>query len=135
MTTEDLRAMALYIHTLPTHGNIAPTAAATQDEAGETIYKNRCEKCHLASGRGGLFNGPPLANSAIVQNDDPASLINIMLYGPQTPKEISLGAWETMQPYRGILDDAQIAAVANYVRGSWGNRGRVVEAAEVARQR
>jgi mono/diheme cytochrome c family protein len=40
-----------------------------------------------------------------------------------------------MQPYKGDLSDAQIAAVSNYVRGSWKNHGSTVTAADVARQR
>ena len=33
------------------------------------------------------------------------------------------------------LTDAEVAAVANYVRSSWGNAGRPVQAADVAKQR
>jgi mono/diheme cytochrome c family protein len=136
MTPDDLDAMAVYIKSLPARGDTEKAVIATDAvEAGAAIYKDRCEKCHLASGRGGLFTAPPLAGSAIVQSDDPASLINIILYGPDTPKEISLGQWETMKPYLDILDDAQIASVVNYIRGSWGNYGRQVKAAEVAQQR
>jgi mono/diheme cytochrome c family protein len=135
MTSEDLHAVAVYIKSLPAYETGAAAVTVDQAKAGEAIYKDRCEKCHLASGRGGMFNGPPLAGSAVVQSDDPASLINIILYGPQTPKEISFGAWETMKPYLEILDDAETAAVANYVRGSWGNRARPVSTRDVARQR
>jgi mono/diheme cytochrome c family protein len=135
MTPDDLRAMAVYIKTLPALEDDVAAVTADQAKAGAMIYKDHCEKCHSASGRGGLFNGPPLAGSAVVQNNDPASLINIILYGPQSPMEISLGAWETMKPYQDVLDDAQIAAVANYIRGSWGNRSRPIGQSEVAGQR
>jgi mono/diheme cytochrome c family protein len=40
-----------------------------------------------------------------------------------------------MRPFKDLLNDAQIADVINYVRGSWGNRAPPVTAAEVARQR
>jgi mono/diheme cytochrome c family protein len=33
------------------------------------------------------------------------------------------------------LDDAEIAALANYLRASWGNRAPPVTASDVARQR
>ena len=130
-----VQAMAIYIKSLPQgegQGSPVPAAAVA---AGAGIYKERCEKCHGSSGRGGMFVGPPLAGSAIVQAENPASLINAVLYGATPPKGISLGAWETMQPYADVLSDAQIAAVANYVRGSWGNRAPQVEAASVTRQR
>jgi mono/diheme cytochrome c family protein len=76
-----------------------------------------------------------VAGSAVVQSDDPASLINIILYGAEAPEDVALGGWETMKPYGDVLDDAQVAAVSNYVRGSWGNRARPVGTAEVAQQR
>jgi mono/diheme cytochrome c family protein len=40
-----------------------------------------------------------------------------------------------MPEYASVLSDAQIAAVSNYVRGSWGNRGGAVSSASVAAQR
>jgi alcohol dehydrogenase (quinone), cytochrome c subunit len=135
LSAADVRSMAVYLKSLPAqdyHGDsVSPQDAA----AGEAIYKERCEECHSASGRGGMFSGPPLAGSSIVQVEDPASLINIILYGPETPKDISLGSWETMRSYGAILNDSQIAAVSNYVRGSWGNRASPVKPAEVAQQR
>jgi mono/diheme cytochrome c family protein len=135
LTAEDVRTMAVYLKSLPAEEYRGDGVTRQQVSAGEAIYKDRCEKCHSASGRGGMFSGPPLAGSAIVQAEDPASLINIIIYGPDTPKEVALGSWETMQPYAEVLNDTQVAAVSNYVRGSWGNRAAAVKAADVARQR
>lgn len=45
------------------------------------------------------------------------------------------GLWETMPAYHDRLDDAEIAAVSNFVRGNWGNRGSPVAAEDVAKQR
>ena len=135
MTPEDVRAMAVYIKSLPAHESATAVVTADQAKSGEAIYKSRCEKCHMSSGRGGMFTAPPLSGSAVVQTDDPASLINTILFGPTIPKEVSLGAWETMKAYRDILNDAETAQLANYLRGSWGNRGRPVTPSDVARQR
>ena len=135
MTAEDVRAMAVYIKSLPAHASATPTVTADQAKAGEAIYEARCEKCHMSSGRGGMFTAPPLSGSAVVQTDDPASLINIVLFGPTVPKEVKLGAWETMKGYHESLNDEDVAKLANYLRGSWGNRGRAVTPADVARQR
>ena len=82
-----------------------------------------------------MFGGPPLAGSAIVLADDPASLLNVILHGPQIPKQVSFGQWETMKAYGEALSDVQIAAVANYIRGSWKNRARAISPEEVAAQR
>jgi alcohol dehydrogenase (quinone), cytochrome c subunit len=102
---------------------------------GEAIYRDHCQKCHGTSGRGGMFAGPPLAGSAIVQAEDPASLINAILYGAAPTKGVSLGAWETMRPYADVLSDSQVAALANYLRGTWSNHASRVDAGMVGKQR
>jgi mono/diheme cytochrome c family protein len=140
LTLEDARAMATYIKSLPAktlaEGEQAPTPVSAEQAAlGAAIYKDRCDKCHGSSGRGGMFSGPPLAGSAIVQSVDPDSLINAVLYGATPAEGIKLGAWETMKPYADVLSDTDIANVANYVRGSWGNAAPPVDAARVAKQR
>jgi mono/diheme cytochrome c family protein len=135
LSAEDVRAMAVYLKGVPAREGPAPSGAAEQTPSGGAIYKERCEKCHMSSGRGGFLTGPPLAGSAVVQADDPASLINIILYGQGSSKGLSSNAWETMKAYADVLSDDQVAAVSNYVRASWKNRARTVRAAEVARQR
>ncbi|MDY6946942.1 MAG: cytochrome c [Pseudomonadota bacterium] len=140
LTREDARAMATYIKSLPVktlpEGEAAPAPVSAEQVAlGQPIYNDRCEKCHGSSGRGGMFAGPPLSGSAIVQSADPDSLINAILYGATPAEGMTLGAWETMKPYADVLSDTDIANVANYVRGSWGNSAPPVDAARVAKQR
>jgi mono/diheme cytochrome c family protein len=137
LTEQDVRAMAVYIKSLPQGEEPGAPPPVTEEQAalGQAIYKDRCEKCHGASGRGGMFSGPPLEGSAIVQSVDPDSLINAILYGATAPEGIRLGAWETMKPLADVLSDDDIANVANYVRGSWGNSAPPVDAARVAKQR
>jgi alcohol dehydrogenase (quinone), cytochrome c subunit len=135
LTPEDLRAMAVYLKSLPPRRYADAQVTPQQASAGAPIYKARCEKCHGRSGRGGMFSGPPLAGSAVVQSEDPASLINIVLSGSDAPEAISSQSWDTMPSYRGVLDDAQVAAVSNFLRASWGNRGGVIKAAAVRSQR
>ena len=136
LTKDDVHAVATYLHDLPLQPYAAP-AAIERDllRDGAQVYKDHCEKCHMVSGRGGMFGGPPLAGSAIVQNEDPASLINIILYGPNIPSTISLGAWESMQAYSHVMSDSDVAAVATYVRNSWSNIAAPVDAEMVGGQR
>jgi mono/diheme cytochrome c family protein len=79
---------------------------------------------------------PPLAGSAALQAPDPASLINVILYGAHESGS-SQGAWPKMSGFELSvgLDDAQIADLCTYLRSSWGNRAGAVDAAAVARQR
>ncbi len=135
LSVEDIHAMAIYLKSLPPRGSNAAAPAEAAVKSGAKIYGDHCEECHMSSGRGGFLSAPPLAGSAVVQANDPASLINIILYGPDEPKDISLGPWETMKPYKDVLSDAAVASVSNYVRGSWKNRASAVSPADVARQR
>lgn len=131
----DVRAMAVYLKSLAPGGEAGDSVPPEVVQAGAPLYARHCAKCHGESGRGNVFGGPPLAGSAIVQSSDPASLINIVLFGPQTPKGVSFGGWETMSGYGDVLSDEEIAAVINFTRGSWGNRASVVSAEAVAERR
>jgi alcohol dehydrogenase (quinone), cytochrome c subunit len=140
LTLEDAHAMATYIKSLlnvglAEGGGTGTSVTAEQAAPGKAIYVDRCEKCHGASGRGGMFSGPRLAGSAVAQSTDPDSLINAILYGATPPVGMTFGAWETMKTYADALSDTEIANVANYVRGSWGNSAPSVDAARVAKQR
>jgi alcohol dehydrogenase (quinone), cytochrome c subunit len=136
LSADDVRAMAGYIKSLPAGGEYEGDGVPSDlVDAGRPIYEEHCEKCHGESGRGGFFGGPPLAGSAIVQSDNPISLFNVVLHGPETPEEVSFGKWEDMTSYADTLSDEETAAVSNFVRGSWGNRARPVTEAEVSAQR
>lgn len=135
LTPEDVNAMAVYLKSLPASEYDGESVPPEQAKAGEAIYEERCEECHSSSGRGGIFSGPPLAGSAVAQSENPTSMINIMLYGADMPDEVSYGLWERMQGFGDVLDDSEIAAVANYVRGSWGNVAAPITAEDVERQR
>jgi mono/diheme cytochrome c family protein len=135
LTDEDLRAIAVYLKSLGGADYAGKGVDAEAARAGAPLFEEHCRECHGPSGRGGIFEGPPLAGSAFVQGEDPASLINIILYGSDRPAGIGSTSWETMPAYAKKLDDAEIAALANFLRGSWGNRAAPVGPAAVARQR
>lgn len=131
----DVRAMAVYLMSLPARDYTGPKVTEEQVKAGAALYEEHCEECHASSGRGGIFKAPPVAGSAIVQSENPASLINVLLYGPSQPKEVSFGNWETMPAFADDLSEAELVAIGNYIRGSWGNVGRPLTVEDVNRQR
>lgn len=138
-TDADLQAVAVYLKALPAN-ETSPTQSLDdkQRNAGETVYTINCGTCHLPTGLGstpGSELGPPLVGSAIVQSSDPAALINIILYGAQVVSPAPAQGWKNMKAFGTILEDEDVAALANYLRASWGNRGGKVTAADVARQR
>ena len=135
LSETDVHAMAVYLKSLPPQDSPQAVVSDAAVKAGAKLYGDHCQECHMSSGRGGLFSAPPLAGSAVVQAENPASLINVILYGPDEPKDIRFGGWETMKPFKRVLSDAEVAAISNYVRGSWKNHASVVTPAQVARQR
>jgi mono/diheme cytochrome c family protein len=104
---------------------------------GRTVYNLHCGTCHLPTGLGDKESAPQLARgSLIVQASDPASMINIILYSPELPEPpLQTKRRESMDEFQYLLTDDEIAAVATYVRNSWGNRAGQVSAEQVAEQR
>jgi mono/diheme cytochrome c family protein len=115
---------------------LAPGEAfAAQAPDGAKIYSTLCASCHQAQGTGvhGMF--PPLAESEWVTGD-PGRLIHIILHGLTGQIEVKGETYAgTMAPFGGALKDAEIAAVATYIRRSWGNDAPRVTTAAVARVR
>ena len=133
----DIRAMATYLKSLPPNeGEVNPPAKNDVLTAGATVYDVQCGTCHLPTGLGAPDSGPRLAGSAIVQSADPASLINVILYGPQLPDPAPpTGEWQHMEAFGEKLSDDEIAALASYLRNAWNNKGGEVTATQVAKQR
>ena len=88
-----------------------PWLAAAQPTAeGEAIYRGICQGCHMpdAQGAEGAGRYPALAKNARLA----ASLY---------PVQVVLNGRHGMPPFGDYLDDAQVAAVVNYVRTHFGN--------------
>jgi len=131
MPDADIKAMAVYLKERGAAGSPAPGPLAADDsrmKAGEAIFVDTCAACHVRTGEGIAHLFPKLAGATIAAQDDPASLIRIVITGgrgaatdahPTGPAMPSLG-------YR--LNDQQIAAVVTYVRNSWGNAASPVTA-------
>lgn len=117
MTDGDLRAMAVYLKSIP-----ARTAAAgprgnepVPDQAAK-LYLDNCSGCHQAKGRGIPGTFPPLAGNGVVQAADPANIVKVVLWG--VPMQ---NGYVPMPGFAAQLSDQQIADLANYVRTNWGN--------------
>ena len=140
----DLRAMAVYLKSLPVEAPAAPYSLVPADAArlarGAQLYVDQCATCHGRSGEGGdLPNGrrvvPALAGNRLVTMDPPANLV----------RAIALGGWGAptagrprpfgMPPFAHVLSDDEIGAVASYLRSSWGARASPLSAFDVARWR
>jgi len=98
---------------------------------GKKIYGREgfCITCHQADGRGLEASGfPPLAGTEWVQGSE-ERLIKITLNGLSGPIKV-LGrqypGQVPMTPYRGLLQDDEVAAVLTYVRNAFGNKASVI---------
>nr|WP_298721224.1 cytochrome c [uncultured Steroidobacter sp.] len=138
LSDADTRAMAVYLKSLaPNPGNTADPADASVLAEGGALYDVHCGTCHLPTGLGGPDegSGARLVGSPIVQAPNPASLINVIMYGPERPEPPLPHRWKKMPGFAEKLDDDEIAAIASFVRNSWGNKAGQVMEKQVAKQR
>jgi mono/diheme cytochrome c family protein len=105
----------------PTQEAAASAAASTEGAVdGKTVFASTCSACHQAEGGGLARTFPPLANNPDLFID-PLFPVQVALHGIEGPITVN------GQPYNGVmppfdhLSDAQVAAVVNYIRASWGN--------------
>lgn len=98
---------------------IAEEAAAIQADpirAGQALYSARCQACHQPDGTGvaGVF--PPIIGAEQV-NGPPEIVVLIILHGLAGPVTVQGQSYNGVMPgWQDILDDAEIAAVASYIR-------------------
>ena len=137
MSDADVRAIAVYLKGLPPARRetiVTPPDEATM-KTGQAVYAKFCIACHEADGTGSPRIYPPLPANALLQSVNPSSTLRITLDGAHTvttPRAPNTGE---MPAYAKQLSDEEIAAVANYIRNSWGNSGPLVTPAQVAKAR
>jgi mono/diheme cytochrome c family protein len=139
LTDADVRAMAVYLKTLPER-NEAPApdvergatkVAASVLAQGHALYNDHCASCHLDSGVGQPPGYPPLARNQSIQMQSAVNPIRMVLNGGYPPQTAGNSRPYGMPPFAQILSDDEIAAVVTYVRVSWGNLGQPVTTMEV----
>jgi mono/diheme cytochrome c family protein len=138
MSDDDLAAIATYLLDAGTlqSTNSRPLAADEPVmEAGRAIYKDSCSACHKGDGSGESQLFPRLAGSAIVQSDDPATLIRMVLKGSRAIATMVAPTGPAMPDFDWRLTDTQVAAVVTYIRNSWGNSAPPVWESAVSRSR
>lgn len=113
----------------------AAAAVPRPADPGEEVYVAACAACHMPNGTGIAGAFPPLAGSRWVTGDERV-VVRIVLHGLTGDIEVEGDTYSgLMPPLGGTLSDGEIAAVATYVRRSWGNAAAPVSAATVARER
>lgn len=98
---------------------------------GEAIFVDACAACHTREGGGVANIFPKLAGNAIVSQDDPTTLIRVVLSGAKATGTAAAPTAPAMPSFGYRLSDEQVAAVVTYVRNSWGNASPQVAPAAV----
>ena len=138
----DIAAMAEFLKSLPQTAPHAAVAAQVDKDVrahGQALYKDHCAACHGASGEGG--SGPngvvyvPLAGNRKVLLETPANFIHIIVNGGFPPTTAGNPRPYGMPPFGPSLKDEEIAVLATYVRGAWGNAAPEVSTLDVLNAR
>ena len=139
LNDHDINSMVTYLKELP------PSLDSIEEQPedsqvigrGRTIYNLHCGTCHLPTGLGDPEMAPQLnGGSLVVRAEDPSSLINVILYGPEKPNPVLPSKWfNSMEEFQYLLDDDEVAALATFIRSSWDIMASAVTPEQVARQR
>jgi mono/diheme cytochrome c family protein len=133
LPASDVHDIVAYLQTgTPDLPSEIPNAGPPPEANGAQVYADHCARCHGAQGQGVNNNFPNLAGNESVWDGPPENIESMVLGGFQPWHSDQSG----MPEFNQILSDDEIAAVANYVRTSWGNKGKAdATAASVGRER
>jgi len=149
LSDADLKAMAVYMKSLPRGADASPavaqtaaavtTAAAAEPAAlftskGGLGYAQFCASCHQTDGRGFSSVFPPLSANPAVLSANVDSLIHVALTGWTSAQTSTYPRAYTM-PAFDQLSDQELAGILTFVRSSWGGHTDAITASQVARLR
>lgn len=104
----------------------AVSGATVDPQLGANLYKTHCQACHQVTGAGVGTAFPPLVGSEWVLGDG-ETVAAIVLHGISGEIEVSGKTYKgVMPPFKSRLSAEDVAAVATYVRTSWGNQAEPV---------
>ncbi len=91
---------------------------------GKDIYSTYCQSCHMDEGQGmeGVF--PPLAKADYLMADTKRSIQQV-IYGANIEMKVN-GTVYNAEMAAIDLKDNEVSDVLNYVRNSFGNKGKAV---------
>jgi alcohol dehydrogenase (quinone), cytochrome c subunit len=145
LSDSDIGAIAVYLKSLPATSAQQPvayddatTAALRSGHAsqpGAAVYTGSCANCHGFDAKGFTPYLPALAGNPVVLDNDPSSLINLVLNGSNPLVVEGTPDAYRMPQFRLQYSDQEIADVVTFIRNGWGNQAPAVTAADVAKLR
>lgn len=142
LSDEDLNAMAAYLKFLPASvptpmhaqhpdATARKLAAAIDLSRGERLYLDNCAACHFVKGEGAPGVFPKLDGASVINAENPGALLHIILAGAETPSTARAPSVLPMPGFAYRMDDAEVAALATFVRQAWSNQARAVSDTQV----
>lgn len=98
-------------------------------DRGKELYIAQCMSCHMENGEGIEDVYPPLAKSDYLMADKARSIDNV-IHGLSGEIVVN-GKTYNMDMTSFDLSDQEVSDVLNYIRNSWGNKGKPVTPDEV----
>lgn len=102
---------------------------------GAQVYSQSCASCHGETGTGTPGAFPALAGDPVVTGKDADAHIKIVLHGLSGKAIGGVKFAAQMPAFAAQLSDAQIAAVIDHERTSWGNQAATITPGQVSRDR
>ena len=94
------------------------------------LHSVNCQSCHQSNGEGLKGAFPALKGSPIVLNDNPETMVDIIMNGYNPREEYGV------MPAVGTnsnLSAAQVTAIMNHEKSSWGNNAKPVTVSQISK--
>jgi mono/diheme cytochrome c family protein len=139
-TPDDIHAIVAYLRSIAPIDNapaIAESPPAANDisppqNLGVQVFAGNCANCHDWDGRGVQSPYANLLGSRTVNDPDATNLMAILLAGSNAPLPVEHAF---MPPFAHGHTDDELAAVANFVNGFFGNGTAKVTTADIDKAR
>jgi len=138
LSNDDVAAVLTYVRSAWTNKAAVVTAeqiALARNPialSGGQIFAAKCASCHQAGGQG-TSAYPPLNGNPHVAATDAKDMIATIVNGRSGPLVVNGTTYNGKMPtWKGQMSNADIAAVATYVRSAWGNKAPGVTEQQVA---
>jgi mono/diheme cytochrome c family protein len=128
LTADDLNAVATYLlgdnppPPAPLPASVATDIATAADSPGRISYLALCAGCHGLDGNGIPNTVVALRGNSTLRLADPRNLIVAMLDGIGAENFPHRQSMEAMPGFSDKLSDGEAAALANYLRVTWGGQ-------------
>lgn len=144
LPTSDIEAIVSYLRTVPPiesdekvrvkrKNSIQNASSQNSDETlGSRIFAGACASCHGLGGDGLVNSRANVIGAHALADVDGSNFIRVVLHGSS---DSVVAPGRTMPAFEAIYNDAEIAALANFVIGEIGEKKGAVTEEDVAKAR